>query len=788
MNLRLALPLCVFGIVSLHGAELRVANRPPAPDEVGYRPADGSTNTLNPPSFIWLHESRAHTYDIEWAKNARFEPAEARDGIPWNTYTHKAPLAPGTYHWRYRFRDAAGATSTWSVARSVTVLASATAFPMPDRVEQKQRVPAAHPRLFLRPEDVPGVRALAFGREKQKFDALRAEADKLLRAGPTPEPEHLGSARDKNNKEMVKYWWPNRTQAEKACMEAETLAFVYLMTGDRKYGEAARKWVLHLASWNPDGPTNFKLNCEAGKPMLFRPARAYDWAWDMFTEEDRKQIQAITLRRVRDAWESGEIGKGVGHLNRPFNSHGNRIWHKVGEAGIAFLGEIPEAATWLDYAVNKFHSCYPIWADDDGGWHEGVSYWSGYMSKAAWWLQVAESALKIDGLKKPFFAHVGDYPLYITPPGSPNSGFGDLSFRPPSTGSATFLEYHVRVRGAQPDGQQAAYWKWWMDEWKTRQNGGIHGFLYAAKLASAPTAKAPTDLPTSKVFDGIGVASLHTSLVDSRDDVHFLMKSSPFGTQSHGHNPHNSFQLNAYGESLLTTCVYRDLHGSKFHYDWAHSTVAHNAVLVNGEGQIKHTAAPHGRIVESSFTRELDYVCGEAPEAYGKKLERFARRVAFAKGDQPIIVIYDDLVAREPATFQFMLHALKPFQMDEASSSLTVSQPKAGLVASYLSPVPLRFRQWDGFNPPPDREFPNQWHVEAGTVEKQANIGMLTVLVPYPSEKVPKLGKIKRIESASAIGIEAEVNGKPRQILFRKHGAATAELGNVRFTSPAFAR
>ena len=62
----------------------------------------------------------------------------------------------------------------------------------------------------------------------------------------------------------------------KACQEAETLAFVYLITREKKYGEAARKWILHLASWNPDGPTNFKLNCEAAKPMIYRLPRAYD--------------------------------------------------------------------------------------------------------------------------------------------------------------------------------------------------------------------------------------------------------------------------------------------------------------------------------------------------------------------------------------------------------------------------------------------------------------------------------------------------------------------------------
>ena len=523
--------------------------------------------------------------------------------------------------------------------------------------------------------------------------ALLFSGDAAQRGGEAWRLVHRGSARDKEDLEAIKYWWPNREQTERACKEAETLAFVYLLSQDRKYGEAARRWVLHLASWDPDGPTNFRLNCEAGKPMLYRPARAYDWAHDTFTPADREKIRASTLRRVSDAWESGEIARGTGHLNSPYGSHANRIWHKVGEAGIAFLGEIPEAETWLDYAVNKFYGCYPVWADDDGGWHEGVSYWSGYMGKAVWWLQVAHSALGIDGLQKPFFAQVGDYPLYIAPPGSPNSGFGDLAYRPPSSGVGGFMEYHIRVKGSQPDGRHAAYWRWWTERWGMQGQGGILGFLYAASLPPLPAAKPPEDLPPSKVFRGIGVASLHTTLLDSRDDVHFLFKSSPFGTQSHGHNPHNTFQLNAYGDALLTTCVYRDLHGSKFHYQWAHSTVAHNGVLVDGQGQTKHTPAPHGRIVDSRFTPEWDYVVGDATLAYGDRLTRYQRHVVFVKGSAtdsrtgPYVVLYDDLEAKSPATFQFLLHGLRAFEVDEAKQQLSVQQPHAGVDVQYLVPL-----------------------------------------------------------------------------------------------------
>jgi len=267
------------------------------------------------------------------------------------------------------------------------------------------------------------------------------------------------------------------------------------------------------------------------------------------------------------------------------------------------------------------------------------------------------------------------------------------------------------------------------------------------------------------------VASLHTTLVDARDDVHFLFKSSPFGTQSHGHNPHNTFQLNAYGEALLTTCVYRDLHGSRFHYDWAHSTVAHNGVLVNGEGQLKHTAAPHGRIVAENLTKEFDYIVGDATEAYGGRLTRFRRHVAMVKGERPFIVLYDDLAAKEPGTFQFMLHALKPFTVDAKAGLLSVEQPKAGLTVQYLSAEPLAFRQWDGFTPPPSKEFPNQWHVEAGTREKRLELGVFTILVPH--RKGQSIAwQAERMDTGDTVGVRVTLGGKTTLVAFPKSGEA----------------
>jgi hypothetical protein len=198
--------------------------------------------------------------------------------------------------------------------------------------------------------------------------------------------------------------------------------------------------------------------------------------------------------------------------------------------------------------------------------------------------------------------------------------------------------------------------------------------------------------------------------------------------------------------------------------------VAHNGLLVNGQGQIKHTAAPHGRIADARFTPGWDYLVGDATAAYGGRLKRFHRHVAFVKGDAPLIVLYDDVAATEPSTFQFMLHALKSFSIDESRALLSVEQPRAGVTVKYLSPLPLAFRQWDGFDPKPDREFPNQWHVEASTREPQEEIGVLTVIAPYRAGRRAEW-KAERLETDNAVGVRVTREGAAVLIAFRKADA-----------------
>ncbi len=735
-------------------------DRPARPGEWGYRPADGTTVAVTPPSLTWVHNPKAGRYEIQWANNPQFRQASTA-ATRWCVYTHNEPLAPGRYYWRYRVVYADGKRSAWSRTRSFVVPSSAISFPQPTIDELKRRIPRAHPRLFFTADKLNEWRRWANSDGQAVIAALCRQADEVLNRGPTPEPTVMGTIR---NPETRDYWWPNRVQTLRACLEAETLALAYLFTGSERYRQGARRWLLHLASWDPDGPTNFRLNCEAAKPLLHRLPRVYDWAYDTLTSAERTRVQAVMRRRALDAWRSGEVREGNGHLNRPYSSHGNRTWHKLAECAVATLGEIPEAETWLDYAVNKFYAAYPVWSDDDGGWHEGLSYWAGYMSKFVWWAELAQLSLGIDCFRKPYFANAGDYAMYTAPPGSPDMGFGDLSYRPPRS-SWSFVPYFA-ARTRNP------YLAWWADQWgmKLEAREPLLAILWARLQPIKP--EPPDRLPPSKVFHGTGIAVLNRTLRDACENIQIRFKSSPMGRQSHGHDPHNSFTLNAYGDQLLVNCVYRDWHGSPFHTRWCWSTRAQNALLVNGKGQKPHSPDPLGRIVAARFEPGLHYVAGEAAAAYGGILERFTRHVLLIEPD--LVVLVDDLVAREPSTYQWMFHSLSRFTLSDHQDTVTLSRRRARMVMTFSWPDGLATRQWSGYDPAPDvkfmrgRTFPTQWHLELASGRPvRAGVFVAAMRISRKDEPVTPAG-VDRTGDQILVTVPGEAAGVRRRIEIRR--------------------
>lgn len=703
--------------VCLHAGAWELQERPAAGGEWGCRPDDGAIAAINPPSFTWRPENDAMAYDLEVAADSAFEQiVYAVDGTVWSAHCPDRVLPPGAYYWRYRGRNAEDVPSAWSSVRRFTVPEGLTSFPMPALDDLAGRIPESHPRLFMRPEDVPGMRALADGALASQWEALVEHANRLIANPPdTSEPPKYPEGIEFKGEEWRSIWWGNRRHAIAVADGAATLAFVYRLSGEHRYGAAARDLMMALCEWDPKGSTQYDYNDEAAMPLLYYPSRAYTWAYDAFSDEERARIESMMRVRGEDCYDNLRRRR---HLWRPYSSHPNRAWHWLGEVATAFYDAIPEAPVWLDYSMTIFYTCYPVWGDTDGGWHEGQAYWVSYLERFMYWALVMQAPFGIEVFDRPFFRYTGDFGMYTCPPGTQSGAFGDQAILSNSQRIARFMGLMAAVA-------ENPYWQWYAEEHDNPRPGGYFGYLIAAQ-GRGLEARKPDDLPSSKVFRGTGLAVLNSNLLDGRDNVQVHFKSSPFGTQSHGYNANNSFLLHLRGERALIRSGRRDIHGSPHHREWMWQTKSDNAILVNGEGQHPHTQQAQGRITHFFTSDEVDMVSGEAGDSY-PQLDRWARRIFFFKPG--VIVIHDVLEAPEPATYQWLLHAQQPFDLGEGVVALETETGRLDI--SFLTPGALDFSQTDEFDTPPHQwaSFTlDEWHFSAATRTPRQALEFVTMI------------------------------------------------------------
>ncbi len=584
------------------------------------------------------------------------------------------------------------------------------------------------------------MQELATGDLSPKRDGLIEACEKLITNPPDiTEPPKYPEGMKRGSPDWRKMWWGNRTRVSAVTNAAATLAFTYLLTDEERYAAEARRLLLAACEWDPVGSTGFRYNDEAGMPFMYYAARTYTWMHEYLSGEDREKVRAVMSVRGGETYRLLRPR----HIWRPYSSHSNRSWHFLGEMGIAFKDELPEAEDWATFAMDVFYCVYFVWSDSDGGWHEGAAYWSSYLYRQTWWLDVMKSAYGIDGSDRPFFHRAGDFALYTVPPGVEDGGFGDLCGGRNASSYSKLMSIFARQTGDP-------YWQWYADEaGGSQEDGGYIGFLRA--LSEPPEALPPTDLVESKHFRGVGQAVLHTDLIDRSRDVQLIFKSSRFGTYSHGYESQNAFLLQVYGKPVLIRTGRRDSYGSPHHRNWQWQTRSVNSILVNGEGQASHSFANGGEITRFFTSEGFDYVSGDATRAHQGKLDASLRRILFVK-PEGIVIIHDELRAPEAASFQWLLHAANEFavagQVAQAANGDSAAQ------VTWLTPDDLSISQTDQFDPPPDNRKLVQWHLTAETASPAAEAHYVTVIQPYRApDGAPSAPTVREIEGGQLVTV-----------------------------------
>jgi len=729
--------------VAVH-ADVVLNEAPGKPGEWGHRPAEGAVSQVTPPAFVWRPQDRkvVGTYELQCAGDAGFTDALYKaKGITYNVHCPPTTFTAGKWYWRFRCVAKSGEESAWSKTRSFTVAGSATKLPLPPRNELLARIPKSHPRLFLRPEQMADLKERAARDLRPGYDRLVRDCEKLLKnPPPTEEPPKYPKGMKRGSDPWRKMWWGNRTYTTRVLNGAATLAFTHLLDGNKAYAELARRLLMECAQWAPKGATGYRYNDEAGMPYNYYFARAYTFLHGQLSDKERETCREVMAIRGAEMYKHLYPR----HLWRPYASHSNRAWHFLGEIGIAFLDEIPEAGEWAWFAANVFANVYPAWCDEDGGWHEGMAYWSSYIGRFTWWADVMRAAMGVNAFDKPYFSKIGYYAMYLQPPGTQGGGFGDLTARRKS-GNNIGLTAVVAAQARNP------YWQWYVEvQGGAGSGGGYVGFLRGS--LAAVEAKPPVDLPSSRLFQGTGQAVLNTTLTSAEDNVEIIFKSSPFGTQSHGYESQNSFLLYAFGERLFIRTGRRDSYGSNHHKQWMWQTKSTNCITVNGKGQQGHSASAVGKITEFVTNPVFDYVVGDAAQAYKGLLTRFDRRILFIKPD--VVVLFDSLEAPEPSTFEWLLHA--PVEMAvNGQRDVRLQNGKAACQASFLWPKGLQLSQTDQFDTPPrPRVKLVEYHLTAKTTATAKRQDFVTVLRPHRSStKLVREPTLTEVENGFSVSL-----------------------------------
>jgi hypothetical protein len=448
----------------------------------------------------------------------------------------------------------------------------------------------------------------------------------------------------------------------------------------------------------------------------------------------------------------------------------------VAYAGVVLAGDCAQAEEWLDYVLqlyaHRFLPCLGLQGEN----HEGVLYWRYGGRMIVQYADLMRVLCGVDLFTHPWLARTARFPMYCAPPGGYAVSFSDLAQNGFSNhgNKGPLCQDLVAILAART-ANPCAYW-------------------YAGTFPQAgkPEPRPPVDWAPSILYRQIGWAIFNTSLVDAREGVTVAMHSGKYQT-GHQHADQNSFVINAYGEKLAVDGGYYDWYGSPHFKAYSTQSVAHNTILVDGEGQTWNREGADGCMRDWFDSLGYGYAVGDAsaPELYGEKLNRFERRLLFVKPG--LVVIHDNLeAAGSRARFDWLLHAqtAQPIHLETGSRAFRIRQPGAELLGEVLAPRELNLRVGKSYSvlpmepmtskPMPEGSVEPEWTLTATPKTARKAEEFLAVMQIRRCEggrSAPVAADVQRLETSRTIGARVVCGECNHLILFRKAGA----VGNLKF-------
>lgn len=610
------------------------------------------------------------------------------------------------------------------------------------------------PRLYY---DAIRVRQLrsrlqSDGQLREKWDRFIQHADQLLRTDLVPE-----SAAQQGTGDDANFGRPSQQIVDIAF----TLGLAYHVTRNSQYAARLREGLLHFSAystWHGPGfpkrvpPWHSELNTAR---FCVGMGAGYDAIYSTLSKADRSAIADALVRMgiiaTFEDWLSPET------RIHALDSMGHNWWavcvSSAGISALSLLGDDPRAPEWLARVNEGITEWFgfggnvlqnkSITFDSGGAFYESVNYANyalfEYLRYRLAWANV--------------FPH-GKQPDY--PPLSKSCEFFFHTFYPSSVSnlclnfgdSSSHLQAPLTIRLLIENGYSHPAAGWYLS--KAASTSVPPQALDFVTNQPIPAPETPR-LPQSMLYSQIGWCTLRSSW---GDDATMLAVKSGF-TWNHAHADAGSFVLFHAGVPLLIdsgTCSYSSPEYSRYYVQ----SMAHNVILFNGQGEptedhfrgLKFPGQLH-RLLDN---RGVKYVYADAT---GPMAEWFTRHYRHWLWLDDVILIFDDLMAHQEGTFDWLLHYAGSAQRERNRVSVTNGNGRAEM--RFLYPEALDAREEQGLaEQQPDKQIP---YLAFRTQERARVQKFITALIPHTAEVPGSLPVLESLQTTEAIGLRITAGG-----------------------------
>jgi hypothetical protein len=549
----------------------------------------------------------------------------------------------------------------------------------PSTAEVLAKIHSGHPRLLASDADFASIKKhIDDPRVAPLFMSIKANADAML------------------GRPVCKYELRDGVRLLYVSREVRDLVFTlglaYRLTGDARYAD--RLWTeVDAASRFPDWhPAHFLDTAE----MTCAVAVAYDWLYQRWTDEQRKQLREAIARMGLEPAMKVYRSKGDGFPRRVNN------WNQVCNGGIlagalavAKDGDDPVATELAGDIISRAVASLPIAMKQyapDGAWGEGPGYWNYATEYTCIALAALRSACGTDfGLAQmPGFSKTGDMPLAFTGPIGLTFNYADAG---PGFGGAPALFWLATAFGTP------AYAAFQINYAKSNPRA-LDMLWGAAWIAREPDLK---NRPLDVMFRKDNIVYLRSAWAEPR--ALFVAFKGGDNRVNHGHLDLGSFVFDALGQRWAMDVGPDDYNRPGYFNKtqrWTYyrcRAEGNNCLLINPGREPDQSVTATAEVTR--FSSELSRAGGvvELTHAYEKHGAAAVRRGFALIDDRTRLLIQDEVrgaSADKPLDYWWFMHTDATVDVstdDDGGGGATAILKKNGetLTARIVSPAGAKF-------------------------------------------------------------------------------------------------